>query len=95
MGKENHINDLKMLSRIDRCYHCGSDQMPINEEKCRDCGGRYYEAKKSIKKLAVILCCQDWINAGMGDECFWEEWNECPTEIKLTPKMIIDAINEK
>jgi len=30
----------------------------------------------------------DWIGSGMGDECFWEHWDECPTEISLTPSMV-------
>lgn len=93
-GEDDVVDDW-MEDYMDYCQHCGSDQMPINEQKFRDCGGKYYEAKKSRTKQAVINCCQDWINAGMGDECFWEEWIDCPTEYNLTPNMIIKAIYEK
>jgi len=37
---------------------------------------------------------QEWIDAGMGNECLWENWPECPTEIELTANMIIAALNE-
>jgi hypothetical protein len=35
----------------------------------------------------------DWVESGRGDECFWEEWPECPTEIDLTPNMILAVLN--
>ena len=35
----------------------------------------------------------DWIDSGRGDECFWEGWPECPTEIDLTPNMVLAALN--
>lgn len=42
----------------------------------------------------VRQVCLDWCSNGMGDECFWEEWPECPTEITLTPHMVLAAISE-
>jgi hypothetical protein len=36
---------------------------------------------------------QNWIDNEMGDECLWESWPECPTEIELTPNMILAALN--
>ena len=42
----------------------------------------------------VRQVCLDWRNNGMGDECFWEEWPECPTEVPLTPHMVLAAISE-
>jgi hypothetical protein len=36
---------------------------------------------------------QDWIDSGRGDECFWECWEDCPTEIDLTPNMILTLLN--
>lgn len=50
----------------------------------------------SIERVKQSL--KDWIDAGMGDECFWEPWNECPTEIDLTPnmvKLIIEELEKK
>ena len=41
----------------------------------------------SLEKL-VRQSLLDWIAAGSGDECFWEHWDECPTEIDLTPNMV-------
>ena len=35
----------------------------------------------------------DWVESGRGDECFWEGWPECPTEIDLTPNMILAVLN--
>jgi len=28
----------------------------------------------------------------MGDDCFWEHREECPSQINLTPQMIIEAL---
>jgi hypothetical protein len=36
---------------------------------------------------------EEWIESGRGDECFWEGWPECPTEIELTPNMILAVLN--
>ena len=39
--------------------------------------------------------CQAWIDEGLGDECFWESWPECPTpEDTLSPRMIMDYIKK-
>lgn len=50
--------------------------------------------KSKNKKELVLKCLSDWINAGMGDECFWEEWPECPTEILLTPNMVLELLED-
>ena len=39
--------------------------------------------------------CQEWIDNGLGDECFWESWPECPTpEDRLTPTTVMNYIEE-
>jgi hypothetical protein len=44
-------------------------------------------------ELSVREICEAWVNAGMGDECFWEGWPECPTPYNsLTPNMVLDAL---
>lgn len=40
----------------------------------------------------VMESLNDWVAAGRGDECFWESWPECPTEIELTPNMVLRAL---
>jgi len=41
---------------------------------------------------SVIRACSDWVNAGQGNDCFWEGWPECPTEQEITPMMVLRAI---
>lgn len=50
--------------------------------------------KSKKKKELVLKCLSDWISAGMGDECFWEEWPACPTEILLTPNMVLELLED-
>ena len=47
-----------------------------------------------VQQRLVRQVCLDWCSNGMGDECFWEEWPECPTKITLTPHMVLAAISE-
>lgn len=43
----------------------------------------------------VKRICQQWVDDGRADECFWEGWPECPTpEDSLTPGMVLDRIEE-
>jgi hypothetical protein len=83
------------MDNMEFCQHCGSDQMPMANEKCRDCNKAYYAPRESAIKSAAISCCKEWINAGMGDDCFWEHWEECPSEYNLTPKNLLKALTEK
>jgi len=46
-----------------------------------------------VHERLVRQSLQDWIDSGRGDECFWEGWPECPTEIELTPNMILAVLN--
>ena len=47
-------------------------------------------------ELSVREVCEAWVNAGMGDECFWEGWPECPTPYNsLTPNMVLDALDSE
>jgi hypothetical protein len=82
------------MDNTEFCQHCGSDQMPLAKNKCRDCKNDYYAEKQSALKLAAIACCKEWIAAGMGDDCFWENWNECPSEYNLTPRNLLQALTE-
>ena len=50
------------------------------------------ERPTDISRL-VRQSLQDWIDAGYGNECFWETWPECPTNIDLTPNMILTVLN--
>lgn len=45
--------------------------------------------------VAVQMVIDDWTRADMGDECFWEDWPECPTECSLTPNMVKAAIDQQ
>ena len=47
-----------------------------------------------VDRRIVRQVCLDWCSNGMGDECFWEYWPECPTETTLTPYMVLAAISE-
>ena len=39
--------------------------------------------------------CFSWIDAGRGEECFWENWPDCPTpDDALTPLMVFKRIEE-
>jgi uncharacterized protein (UPF0335 family) len=38
--------------------------------------------------------CQAWVDAGWGDESFWEHWPECPTDDTLSAKQVLDRIEE-
>ena len=71
---------------------------------CRYCDGTGYTRKTPTPPannaagagcMAQIVrqSLQDWIDSGQGDECFWEAWPECPTEIELTPNMILAVLN--
>jgi hypothetical protein len=43
----------------------------------------------------VKRICQDWVDDGRGEDCFWEGWPECPTpQDSLTPKMVLDRLAE-
>ena len=42
----------------------------------------------------VKTICLEWELDGLGEECFWEQWPECPTESSLTPRMVLEAIRE-
>lgn len=47
-------------------------------------------------ELSVREICEAWVNAGMGGECFWEGWPECPTPYNsLTPNMVLDALDSE
>lgn len=46
--KSQHFN---FMENNEYCQHCGSDQMPINEQKCRDCGGKYYEKNQHTNNM--------------------------------------------
>ncbi len=52
------------------------------------------DTRQNIDQL-VRTALADWIEAGRGDECFWEPWGECPTEIDLTPNMVLVALNQQ
>jgi hypothetical protein len=47
------------------------------------------------KRTLIIQACKDWIEKGFGDECFWEGWPDCPTEIIFIPNMVMEALNKK
>ena len=36
--------------------------------------------------------CQEWVDEGLGDECFWENWPGGPTDEALSPRMVLDRI---
>jgi hypothetical protein len=38
--------------------------------------------------------CQSWVDAGWGDDPFWEHWPECPTDDTLSAKQVLDRIEE-
>jgi hypothetical protein len=85
----------KIMENNEFCSHCESDQMPMADNKCRDCNKAYYIPKQLTVKLAAIACCEEWIEAGMGDKCFWGHWEECPSEYNLTPRNLLKALTEK
>lgn len=41
---------------------------------------------------AVKRVCEQWISAGYGEDCFWEDWPECPCEDSLTPNQVMAAV---
>lgn len=38
--------------------------------------------------------CEQWISAGYGDDCFWENWPDCPCEDSLTPNQVMAAVTK-
>ena len=38
--------------------------------------------------------CQSWVDAGLGDETFWENWPNCPTDDTLTANQVLARIEE-
>ena len=38
--------------------------------------------------------CQSWVDAGLGDETFWENWPNCPTDDTLSAKQVLDRIEQ-
>jgi hypothetical protein len=48
--------------------------------------------EKRMTDGIVKQICQEWIEAGAGDDCFWENWPACPSDIALTPKMVLTHI---
>lgn len=48
--------------------------------------------KSHETRLEVIRICNEWIDADMGDEPFWEGWPDCPSEQTLTPNMVLNAL---
>ena len=46
--------------------------------------------------LTTREICEIWVGSGMGDECFWEGWPDCPTpSSSLKPNMILDSLDGK
>lgn len=41
---------------------------------------------------AVKKICKQWISAGYGEDCFWEDWPECPSDDSLTPNQVMAAV---
>lgn len=41
---------------------------------------------------AVKRVCEQWISAGYGEDCFWEDWPDCPCEDSLTPNQVMAAV---
>ncbi|MFN8683041.1 hypothetical protein ACDP63_18175 [Paracoccus sp. P2] len=41
---------------------------------------------------SVKRACEQWISAGYGEDCFWEDWPECPCEDSLTPNQVMAAV---
>ena len=52
--------------------------------------GEKMEHSPLLKVESVI---DDWLRWDMGDDCFWEDWPECPTEQNLTPNMVKSALD--
>lgn len=76
------------------CVECGKanceDSRPAPcSPRCDSCGGENDGAV-----CIVLQVCNEWRHAGMGDECFWEDWGDCPSEVSLTPNMVFDAISK-
>lgn len=43
----------------------------------------------------VKRICQQWVDVGCIDECFWEQWPDCPSgQDRLTPGMVLDRIEQ-
>jgi len=50
---------------------------------------------EDTRELTAKEICEAWVEAGMGDECFWEGWPECPTPYhSLTPNMVLTAMKD-
>ena len=46
------------------------------------------DALRAVESILV-----QWVEAGYGDECFWEGWPNCPSpQDDLTPNMVIAAL---
>lgn len=43
---------------------------------------------------SVKSVCEQWISAGYGEDCFWEDWYECPCEDSLTPNQVMAAVTK-
>jgi len=51
---------------------------------------------EDTRELAAKEICEAWVEAGMGDECFWEGWPECPTPYNsLTPNKVLGAMEDE
>jgi hypothetical protein len=62
------------------CSHCKYDGVAPRE----DGAGMSYDLIKRV--------CRSWIDAGLGDETFWENWPNCPTDDTLSAKQVLDHI---
>lgn len=51
-----------------------------------------YNKIKNNAVTSVLSICDQWIDKGLGDECFWKAWSGCPTEDILTPNMVKAAL---
>ena len=46
--------------------------------------------------MTVKEICEVWVRDGYADECFWDDWPECPTpDHGLTPRMVLEALAQK
>lgn len=40
----------------------------------------------------IVHICSEWVDAGAGDDCFWEPWAGQPSEDSLTPNMVLSVL---
>jgi hypothetical protein len=54
------------------------------------------DAGYDILEKSVRSICDDWVKAGFGRDCFWEDWVECPSEDRtITPMDILTLLDGK